>query len=51
MGGLGGVTKKTQSATLLNGFQFTDEYGEQTVLVGGGCPLCGTKNGVREGIE
>jgi len=50
-GGLGAVTKTVKSGTLLNGTEFTETVGEQTVQAGGGCPHCGTKNGVRRADE
>lgn len=44
-GGLGGVTKTDNSATLDDGTALTAEYGDRTVSKGAGCPHCGTKHG------
>jgi len=43
-GGMGDVTKKTESVTLLNGDTTTTTYGSQAQNKGGGCAHCGSRN-------
>lgn len=45
-GGNGDIALQSIAYILLNGDSHTDNFGAQTMNQGGGCPLCGTKNGV-----
>lgn len=43
-GAMRSVTKSTATSTV-NGVTYTEPYGSQSQAKGGGCPLCGSRNG------